>query len=255
MLSSSHCCDDPADLPILNSNFNSRSKDEGAALSARDSHGDSSEGKSRNYMPQSRSDISKQPTTRDYLDDFMTAIANVNARETDVEREAHAHGSSDKAFGVVERDVPDGFTTESVAHPINEEDLLSAESTILSGRDLSSRQDIQTRSFLSNVIKALEGGYLRRDFTHDQLLAARDGAKDLVNSIIGNRDSKPEQQMQPGEVFATVLNALGSSRRDVASDELAARDDWEDLVKMLNTRELAFKPDMQARGLFTGFLS
>ena len=242
----------PLTCRFLNSNFNSRSKDEGAALSTRESHDGSSEGKLENYVSQSRSDIAKQPTTRDSLEDFMTAIANVNARKSDVERGAHAHGSSDKAFGVVERNVPDGFTTASVAHPINEEDFLSA---MLSDRDfLSSGQEVQARSFFSNVMKALEGGYLRRDVTPEHL-ATSDGVEDLENSIIDSRDSSPEQLIQAGDKFVTVLNALGSSRRDVASDELVAGGDWGDLVKMLNTRELAFKRDMQARGLFTGFLS
>ncbi len=173
--------------------------------------------------------------------------------------------------------------------------------------DLNSGQDIQARSFLSNVIKALEGGFLRRDVTHDQLLAARDNGEyffdevlsdrdllssgqeiqarnafnvgmsflsqilrrdvtpellaardgpeleDLVNSIIGSRDSNPEQNTQAGDGFAKVLDALASSRRDVASDELAARGDWEDTVKLLNTRELGFKRDIQARASLPPF--
>ena len=311
---SSDCCNkdttsplDPLGMPMLNSNIFSRSKDGGTALSARDSQDDYSGGNSENYMPQSGSDIPKQPITRDSFEDFMTAITNVNARGSDIEQEAHAHGSLDKAFGAVKRSVPGDFTPEPVSNPITEDELLSAASTMLSDRDFNSGKDIQARSFLSNVMKAIEGGFLRRDVTHDQLLAARDGredfldavlsdrdfsssgqeiqargfwsdafnigmtvlpsilpdllfvrrdgGEDVVNSAVRSRDSNPEQQARTGNGFAEVLNALASSRRDVTSDGLGARADWEDFVKMLNTRKLGFKRDMQVRGLFTGLLS
>ena len=132
-----------------------RSNDGDAALGGRGSRNGCTESKSATYVPESRSDISEQVATRDAVEDFTTAIANLAARGSDVEQEAHAHGSSDKAFDVVERNVPDGFTTEAVTHAVPEDDF---HSVMLSGRDLSSGQDIQARNFLSNVIKAMEGG-------------------------------------------------------------------------------------------------
>jgi hypothetical protein len=126
---------------------------------------------------------------------------------------------------------------------------------MLNDRDLlSSGQEIQARDAF-NVGMSFLSQILRRDVI-PELLAARDGAElEDVNPIIGSRDSNPEQKTQASDGFAKVLDALASSRRDVASDELAARGDWEDFAEMLNTRELSFKRDKQARGLFTGFLS
>ena len=217
-------------MPILNSYV--RSKDGGASLGARGSHDGCTEGKSASYMPESRSNIGEQLTTRDAVEDFMTTIANINVREPDVEQEEYARGSSDNAIDVVERN---DATTESPSSTLTPEDFLSA---MLSSRDLSSRQDIQARGLWDALFEVginVLGQILRRDVTPDQILAARDGAEDLVNSIIGSRDSNP------GEGLTELLHALGSSRRDVAADELAARNDWEDFVKTLNTRELGFK--------------
>ena len=220
-----------------------RSKDGGASLGARGSHDGRTEGKSASYVPEARRDIPERLTTRDAVEDFMTAVANMNAREPDVEQEEYARGPSDNAIDVVERN----DATESPGSTLTQEDFLSA---MLSDRDFISGQDMQARSFWDDALNIgmnLLGQVLRRDVDPGQNLAARDDAEDFVNSILNSRDSNSD--------FAKVLNALGSSRRDVASDELDARDDWEDFVKMLNTRKLVFKRDMQASGLFTGFLS
>jgi hypothetical protein len=207
-------------------------------------------------VPESRSDIDERLTTRDAVDDLMTAITNMKTRAPEVEQGAHARDPSDNLFDVVERSVPNDATSGSVHSPVYTIDDLSS---LLSGRGLSSAEDIQARSIFSDAFKvgfSLLSQILRRDVT-PELLAARDGPEDLVSSIIGSRDSNsPDQQAQTSDKFVKVLNdALASSRRDVASDGLAARGDWEDFVKILNTRELGFKRDMQARGLFTGFLS
>ena len=139
---------------------------------------------------------------------------------------------------VTDRNVPRG-------NPVTTEDLVKA---ILSGRDSDSGQGIQARSFMD----LLELGFsalnqvLRRDVTPEMLLA-RGGVDDLVNSII-SRDSSSEDDNE-------LINTP-ASRRDVASDGLGARGEYEDLLKILNTRELDFKRDLQARGsLLTGFLA
>jgi hypothetical protein len=226
-----HGCGDPTDLPILNSNLYAR------------------EGESENYMPQSRSDIPEQLTNRNSVDDFMNAMANVNTHGPDVEQEVHARDESDNLIGAVERNVPRDVTSEPVAQPVSTDDLLAA---MLSDRDLNTGQEIQTRDLLSYLFKALQGGFLRRNVNHDQLLAARDGAEDLINSIMARN---PEQQMRARGGFAQALNALASSRRDDAPEGLAARGDWEDLVKILNNRELGSKRDMRPRGLLTSLLA
>jgi hypothetical protein len=128
---------------------------------------------------------------------------------------------------------------------------------MLKDRDLIPRQDVEARGLFDGLIKiglSLLGQVFRRDVTSDELLAARDGAEDLVNSTIGSRDSSPEQRMQDrDDGLAKLINAL-ASRRDVAPDGLAARGNLDDLLKILNTRESGFKRDMQARGLLTSFL-
>jgi hypothetical protein len=119
---------------------------------------------------------------------------------------------------------------------------------MLSGRDTSSGEEIQARSIFSDIFDmgVTILGQLRRDISPDQLLAARDSAQDLIKSI-SSRDSSSND-------IVKLLNTLGSSRRDIDLSDLAVRDDWEDFVKMLNTRELDFKRDMQARGLFSSIL-
>jgi hypothetical protein len=211
-----------------------RSRDGGASLGARGSRDGCTEGNSASHVPEARSDIPERLTTRDAVDDFMTAIANMNAREPDAEQEAHARGPSGNAIGVVERN---DDSTESPASNLTPEDFLSA---MLSSRDLSSEQGIQARGLWDVMFEVglnVLNQVLRRDVDPGHL-AARDSAEDFVNSILSSRDTDTSTG------FDEVLNALASSRRDVAAesaDELAARNDWEDLAKMLNTRELGFQ--------------
>jgi len=151
----------------------------------------------------------------------------LNTRDLGVQQEAQARGSSDDVFGVVERN---DATNEPVSRTVSTEDLLSA---MLSSRDLSPGQEIETRGFLSDAFDigvGVLGMFLRRDVAPGQL-AARDGSEDFLKSIMGSRD------LNPSDGFAKVINALASSRRDDASDELAARGDWEDFMGMLPTRE------------------
>jgi len=201
-------------------------------------------------MPQSRSDIPEQLTTRNSEDDLNTAIANVNTRGAD---EPAKPGSSDDKFGTVERNIPRDFTPESLSARDTPEDFLAA---ALSGRSLNSGQEIQARNWFSNF-RDIMNQAIRRDVTLDQLLA-RDGAEleDAINSIIGSRDSNPEHRMQARDGIAGILNSL-VSRRDVAPGGLAARvnSGSEDFVEMMNTREFGFKRDIQARGLFTSMLA
>jgi hypothetical protein len=138
------------------------------------------------------------------VEDFMTALANVGAREPDVQQE-DARRSSDNAIGAAERDVPRDVTFESLAARANTDDILAA---ILNSRDLGPGADIEARNWL---------------------LAARNGAEDFVDSIINRRDTNPNE-------FANLLSAL-ASRHDDTADELAARGGWEDLLNGLNTRE------------------
>jgi hypothetical protein len=180
------------------------------------------------------SDVPNQLNARSSLDDLL---ADLNTREPAVEQEAHARSSSDNAFGGVEWNV---LRDEMTAN-----DFFS---TLLNSRDLGSGQEIEARNLFSDLFQiggSLLKDFLKRDLTPDHL-AARDDAEDFVKSILGSRDSSG---------FIDALNTLASSRRDVAPGELAARGDWEDFVKTLNTRELVFKRDLHARGLFTGILS
>jgi hypothetical protein len=245
------------------------------------------------FESEARRDIPRQLTTRDAAEDLMNAFANVNARGSDAQQEAQAHDSSDNPFGVVERD---GLTPDQIAE-INSYSPNKFLDAMLNGRDLGPGQDIQARSFLSSLFEAGLGilnQVLRRDETSDQILAARDGVDDFVNSLINSRDANSDDTFanllnaldssrrdvatdelaardstedfansillgsrgpDSGNAFADALNALVSSRRDVAPDGLAARGDWESFVEMLNTRELGFKRDMHARGLLSSILS
>jgi len=107
----------------------------------------------------------------------------------------------------------------------------------------------------SNALKLIKSGSLRRDVTHDQLLAARNDLEGLIYSIMGSRESNPEQRdTQNGNGFAKLIDAL-ASRSDVAPDGLDARGDWEEFVGMLTTRGLGLKRDIQARGLLTSVLA
>ena len=202
-------------------------------------------------MPQSRSDIPEQLTTRNSEDDLNSAIANVNTRGAD---EPAKPGSSDNNFDTVERNIARDFTPESLSARDTPEDFLAA---VLGGRSLNSGQEIQARNWFSDF-RELVNQAIRRDVTLDQLLAARDGAEleDAINSIMGSRDSNPEQGMQARDGIAGILNSL-VSRRDVAPDGLADRGNsgWEDFVETMYTREFGFKRDIHARGLFTSILA
>jgi hypothetical protein len=129
---------------------------------------------------------------------------------------------------------------------------------LLAARDGEGGFDSDT---FTKVLNALSSS--RRDFV-DDALAARDGPpgefdsdgftkvldalsssrRDVVDDALAARDDPEDFN---SDTFAKVLNALSSSRRDAVDDPLAARGDWEDFVNTLNTRELDFKRDMQAR--------
>jgi hypothetical protein len=220
-------------LPILNSYFNARSTNGGAALGARGSHDGCNEGKSEKekHTPQSGDDIPGRISARDSVEDFMTALANVGARESDDQQE-DARRSSDNAIGDVERDIPRDVT-ESLAARATTDDILAS---ILSSRDLGPGAGIEARNWLSSLMEiglGLVNKILRREVTPEQMLAARNGAGDFVDSIINRRDTDSNG-------FATLINALASSRREDTSDGLAARDNWDDLVATLNNRQLGF---------------
>jgi hypothetical protein len=276
----------PLTLPILNSYFNARSKFGGVTLSARDSSDSRTEDRVESFESEARRDIPRQLTTRDAAEDFMNAIANVNARGSDVRQEEHARDSSDNSFGL---------TADQLAQ-LKSYSTHDLDNVMLNGRDLGPGQDIQARNFLSTLFEVGLNvlNQLRRDETSAQILAARNGADDFVNSLLNSRDTNPDDAFakllsaldssrrdvatdelaardsakdfansillgsrgsDSSDTFADALSALVSSRRDVAPDGLAARSEWEDFVEMLNTRELGFKRDMHARGLFSSILS
>ncbi|KAF8495546.1 hypothetical protein F5888DRAFT_564187 [Russula emetica] len=222
----------------------SRSRDRGAALSARDS--------SEGHTPESRSKIPQKLTTRDSLDDLMTTIANRQTREPDAQQEARASDSNTNA--------------------ISPEEFLSA---MLSNRDLNTGQDMQARSLWADLIDVginiVSNLHLRREVAPGQLLAARNGVEDFIHSTPRYFESRsPIQELEDREDpgFNELLSAL-ASRRDVAPDrdELAARGSLEDFVKKLNTRrnsvddfmnnymskhaarELSSQQETQARGI------
>jgi hypothetical protein len=192
----------------------------------------------------------EQLTTRDSVEDFMTALAKLEARGSNLQQDARR--SSDNAIGAVERDVPRDVTSESLAaRATTPEDILAL---LLTSRDLSpgSAPDIEARSWFSSLLEAginLASQILRREVTHEQLLAARNGAEDLVDSIINRRDTDSNE-------FVKLLSAL-TSRHDDAADELAARgeeDILDGLMNSLNARR-EFKRDMHPRGFLTSILS
>jgi hypothetical protein len=199
--------------------FNARSKFGGVTLSARDSSDSRTEDRVESFESEARRDIPRQLTTRDAAEDFMNAIANVNARGSDVRQEEHARDSSDNSFGL---------TADQLAQ-LKSYSTHDLDNVMLNGRDLGPGQDIQARNLLSTLFEVGLNvlNQLRRDETSAQILAARNGADDFVNSLLNSRDTNPD------DAFAKLLNALDSSRRDVATDELAARDSAKDFANSI----------------------
>jgi hypothetical protein len=123
----------------------------------------------------------------------------------------------------------------------------------------ASSGDVRARSFRHKALDIGLGllvlggltGIIRRDVAPDQLLAR---AENFPNTVM-NRDSNHEQQMQARDELDNLIRVLSSSRRDAAPDEHAARGHLVDFVNGGHSRELGFKRDMQARGLFTSILA
>ena len=208
-----------------------RSTDGGAGLRARDSH----DGKSEVHKAPSHGPQTHGPSriaTQKAVNDFINKVAKVKSHRPDVQHEAR--GLSDNPINVVERDNEE-TTTADTKDAIKQDDFLS---TMLGSRD---EEDIQARSLfdLVDLGVSILGDFLRRDISHEDL-RARDGVEDLVTSII-SRTPSPERQMQARDdssSFEDLINALSSRR---ASDELVARDELSDFIKILNSRELCFK--------------
>src|SRR6266478_3742010 len=122
-------CYDPANLPRLNSYLKARSEDSGAAVKARssDNHDDgcmqsTSDGSESNiYTGAARRDIPQKLATRDAVDDFITAVANVNTREPGNEQATQARSPSDGVTpdSLVSRDA----TGEFLAALMNSRDV------------------------------------------------------------------------------------------------------------------------------------
>jgi len=128
------------------------------------------------------------------MSDFMTTVANMNAREPGDEQETQARSSSGDASDVA----PD-----TLAARTSSDEFLTA---LLNSRDSNTEQGIQARNWLTDGEQAMEA----RDW-----LTRREEASSLEGQIL---------------------------RRDAASDaDLFTRDNLNDLVKLLNTRELYFK--------------
>ena len=166
-------------------------------------------------------------------------FASLSARDfPDSYTEARSHHVPD----VVDRHITRDVTSGSPAARDTTGDLFKA---MLEDRAMSLGQDIQTRGLYSGLFDvgiALLSQFLRRDVSPDDLLAARDGAKDFINSITDSHHLTPEKRIQArDDGLARLINVL-ASRRAVASasDELSARDNSKGLVEILNTRELGF---------------
>jgi hypothetical protein len=251
-------------LLILNSNFNARSEDSGAALSKRDFDD------SPKFML--RDDTHEQLATRDTGDDIMAAI--VNTRGIDPQQAIQARNWLSELAGAMEefvlRDVTpeelaarDGLNNlvkkylnsrESGPDHLNDvpADKLSARdivedfmAAVANSRDFSPEQVIQARSSMSELATAVED-FVLRDATPDEL-AARDGLNDVVKRFLNSRDSGPNQARNWLSKLASAVEEF--VLRDVTPDELAARDDLDDFMNtyFLNTRESVSQPDIQAR--------
>ncbi len=98
---------------------------------------------------------------------------------------------------------------------------------------------------------------VRRDVTSDEHVGARDAANGFLAALLNSREIDPEQKIQARGLWSVLIESvLGSFlRRDVAPDELAARDNMDDLMKLPNTRELNLERKIQSRGFFTNLIA
>jgi hypothetical protein len=178
------------------------------------------------------------------------AGASLSARDP---RSDCAEGTSNYGPGAVARNVPGDVIPESLAARVTTKDSVDA---MLNGRGLAPGHDIQARGLFSllDIGLSILGQLLKRDVPEN--LLARDGVEGLVNSI-SSRDSSPGEQMQARDAdgLATLMDALMAGQNDAASNTLSARGEFEDFLRALNSRELRFKRDLQARGLFTSLLA
>ena len=266
-----------------------------SARDSHDSHDGCAEGKSEKHRPKSHDD-NPELSNRDSFEDFITAIntrgsdalQEEHARDSSndaigvVERNVPRDVTPESlaARDITEDTLPEqsiqarnifknalklieeGHLRRDVIH----DHLLTARdstkdflNTILSDRDLfGSGPEIEARDIFSNALNLIERGHLQPDdVTDDDLLAARDGALDLIKSMMGRGESNPEQRDTPnGDEFAQLLDALTSRSVD-GSDGLDARGGWEDFMGTLNTRKLGFKREIHARApsLLVSFLA
>ena len=232
-----HICDGPADPPILNSYLNARSEDGGAALSARDSHGGCAESKSEKPTSQPHSGSPGEFIARDSVDDFLATISNRKTRRSDV----------------VKRNVPRDVAPESLAARVTSEEFLTA---ILSDRSLSSGQDIEARSFFSDLFDV--GMTVLSDFRRDASsgeLARRDAVDDFLITLSNRATRGPTKTVardsSTRKRFIEALSGLNS--RDSSMGKLARRDAIDDyLVDYLSnqaTPKSSSRQETQARGM------
>ena len=227
-----HCCDDPTDLFFLNSHLKARSKDGGVGLSARDPRKDISE---VDKLPSRSDSTSERLATRQAAREFMDTVASMNTRRSEIQQEVR--GPSDDAFEVEERD---NNPVDSRAAPVSPDENFSA---LLGSREPDSEQDIQARHFdLFGKAAKLLMDFIRRDVAPENLLARTDF--DDPRNLDHRRNSISEQQMNARanfDEFSQTPSLSSSSRRDVGSEELSARNNYHDLAEFLNSRELGFK--------------
>jgi hypothetical protein len=193
-------------LPILNSHFNARSTDGGAALGARGSHDGCNEGKSEKekHTPQSGSDIP--------MEDYTTAFPNVGVRESDTQQE-EARRSSDNAIG---DDAPEGLAARG-----DWENLVK----ILNNRELGSKRDMQPRGLLTSILAWGLHAFMSlpiriRGLTPDGLVG-RDAVDDILDVYMSNMNHATREPLPQQE---TQARGIPDGPKTVARDGSAAND-------------------------------
>jgi hypothetical protein len=225
-----------------------------------------------------RDDTPEQLATRDTRDDLMAAVANT--RDFNPEQTIQARNWFSELASAVEkfilRDVSPGelgardglndFANKYLNSRKSGPDKLSARdvvddfmATVLNTRDFNPEQAMQARNWFSELASAVEN-FILRDVTPDEL-AARDGLNDFVGKYLNSRESgpdhlrdfDPEQTLQARNWFSEFASAMENFiLRDVTTDELGARDDLDDFIDFLNSRESDPQPEVHARSTADG---
>ena len=161
-----------------------------------------------------------QPTARDIVDDFMTAVQNTGS-DTAVQARSFWTELAEMAAQVLRRDVSSG---DLAARDDFDDFMNSITST-------GSEGSVQSRSFWSELAE-MAAQVLRRDDTPGGL-AARDDFGDFMDALTSTGSGQGVQSRsfwsELAEMAAQVL------RRDDTPGDLAARDDFGDFMDALTS--------------------